>query len=90
MMKKEFSTIDKKELRVWKFPVDTIETTKLNNKDEKGAFKAFEKQASKTMRMLASAKDSAYSRHAKIVGYQDRILQRNKYHKNTILKRLKK
>ena len=36
-------TIDKKELRVWKFPVDTIETTKLNNKDEKGAVKAHEK-----------------------------------------------
>ena len=36
-------TLDKKELRVWKFPVDTIETTKLNNKDEKGAFKAHEK-----------------------------------------------
>ncbi len=36
-------TIDKKELRVWKFPVDTIETTKLNNKDIKGAAKAHEK-----------------------------------------------
>ena len=36
-------TIDKKELRVWKFPIDTIETTKLNNKDEKGHVKAFEK-----------------------------------------------
>ena len=36
-------TIDKKELRVWKFPVETIETTKLNNKDEKGAVKAHEK-----------------------------------------------
>ena len=36
-------TIDKKELRVWKFPVETIETTKLNNKDIKGAVKAHEK-----------------------------------------------
>jgi hypothetical protein len=36
-------TIDKKELRVWKFPVDTIETTKLNNKDEEGHVKAHEK-----------------------------------------------
>ena len=27
-------TVDKKELRVWKFPIDTIENTKLNNKDE--------------------------------------------------------
>ena len=36
-------TIDKKELRVWKFPESTIETTVLNNKDEKGAFKAHQK-----------------------------------------------
>jgi hypothetical protein len=36
-------TIDKKEIRVWKFPVSTIETTKLNNKDIKGAVKAHEK-----------------------------------------------
>ena len=36
-------TIDKKELRVWKFPESTIETTVLNNKDEKGAFKAHKK-----------------------------------------------
>ena len=36
-------TIDKKEIRVWKFPVETIETTKLNNKDVKGAVKAHEK-----------------------------------------------
>ena len=36
-------TIDKKELRVWKFPVDTIENTKLNNKDTKAILKAHEK-----------------------------------------------
>ena len=69
---------------------EAVSELKYGQRGDIGAFKAFEKQASNTMRMLASAKDSAYNRHAAIVGYQDRILQRNKYHKNTILQRLKK
>ena len=36
-------TIDKKELRVWKFPVDTIDNTKTNNTDKRGFVKGFEK-----------------------------------------------
>jgi len=63
---------------------------KYGQRGDIGAFAAFEKQASGVMRMLAEAKDSAYNRHAAIVSYQDRITQRNKYHKNTISKRLSK
>jgi len=69
---------------------EAVAELKYGQRGDIGAFKAFERQATQTMRMLASAKDSAYNRHAAIVGYQDRIVQRNKYHKNTVLQRLKK
>lgn len=69
---------------------EAVSELKYGQRGDIGAFKAFERQATQTMRMLAEAKDSAYNRHAAIVGYQDRIAQRNKYHKTTVLQRLKK
>lgn len=69
---------------------EAVSELKYGQQGDIGAFAAFEKQASGVMKMLAEAKDGAYNRHAAIVSYQDRILQRNKYHKNTISKRLSK
>ena len=69
---------------------EAVSELKYGQKGDIGAFTAFEKQASSTMSMLGQAKDHAYNRHAAIVSYQDRILQRNKYHRNTIHKRLRK
>jgi hypothetical protein len=69
---------------------EAVSELERNQRGDIGAFKAFEQQASQTMRMLAGAKDGAYRRHAAIAGAQDRILNRNQYLKNTILKRITK
>lgn len=69
---------------------EAVSELKYNQDGEIGAFKSFEVQASGVMQMLIHAKKGAYNRHAAIVNYQDRILQRNKYHKNTIIKRIKR
>jgi len=69
---------------------EAVSELKYGQQGDIGAFKSFEKQASGVMQMLIQAKEGAYHRHAAIVNYQDRILQRNKYHKNTIIKRIQK
>ena len=69
---------------------EAVSELKYSQHGDIGAFSSFERQASGTMQMLAQAKENAYSRHAAIVSYQDRILQRNQYHKNTIYNRLSK
>ena len=69
---------------------EAVSELKYGQQGDIGAFTAFEKQAGGVMQMLAQAKDGAYSRHAAIVSYQDRILQRRQYHKHTISKRLNK
>ena len=67
---------------------EAVSELKYSQQGDIGAFTAFERQASETMKMLSQAKENAYNRHALIVNYQDRILQRNQYHKNTIQKRI--